>query len=96
LKAPDVFNQFLKLDELERNAFFATLSLWTDIPLPGGTFMVITKDQYRRATQAVMITEIAELYEAAKQVCHSFGVPYRHPVTGEVTPPPKPKKRKKG
>jgi hypothetical protein len=89
----DVFNQFLELNELQRNAFFAQLMMWTDLNLPDGTFMVLTKDQYRRATQGVMIPEIPELHEVAKQVMHSFGLTYTHPVTGKKFPPPR--KRKK-
>jgi hypothetical protein len=91
--ANDVFSAFLKLGEAERVAFFTRLMMWTDLNLPDGTFMVVTKDQYRQATQGFMIPEIPELYEVAKQVMHSFGLPYTHPVTGKKFPPPR--KRKK-
>lgn len=36
-----------------------------------------------------------DLFEAAKETCHKFGLTWYHPVTGKAYPPPKPEPKEK-
>lgn len=95
MQARDLFAEFQKLSDKERDSFLHALMVWNDFDLPGSNFIVQTKEQYVHNARCIQVQEIPELYNVAKQVCHSFGLPWTDPRTGEKFLPPKRKKEKR-
>jgi hypothetical protein len=83
----ELFELYRKLSPDEQRDFVAMLSLWVDLYLPDGDYVIIPKPEYARLLKFAQVIDHNALYELAKSINLEAGMPWTDPRTLETFKP---------